>query len=518
MHKHFRSGPQPIAPILLMSITGILTMFFWEAHQGFSLWDEGYLWYGTQRVMAGEVPMRDFMAYDIGRYYWSAAVMCILGDNGIVALRVATTIFQGIALSIGLVVLARGSAKQSLLFWLLATITLLAWMAPQYRLFDISLPIILVGTLSYLVEKPSGRRYFLTGLIVGLAAVFGKNHGVYGLAGSLSAIAYLSIRRESGPSMIKALLTWLLGVAAGYLPVLVFLVVVPGFSSALWESVRNLFENKATNFPLPVPWPWMVPFNQLPFFEMLRGVTQGIFFVAICVFGLLGIIWAIRQKLQDKQASPALISSICLALPYAHYAFSRADLSHLAPGIPPFLMGVLALLVSQPTKVKLPLVALLCGASLLIMFPRHSGAYCYLTQKCVSTNIAGDELNVDLGTASNLAALNKLAERYANGDRTFIAVPFWPGAYAALGRRSPMWEIFIDFPQSQTFQQAEIERIKAANPGFAIINNRPLDGRDDLRFRNTLPLVYQYIIDNFEPLNGISQNPEVQVYISKKNN
>jgi hypothetical protein len=130
--------------------------------------------------------------------------------------------------------------------------------------------------------------------------------------------------------------------------------------------------------------------------------------------------------------------------------------------------------------------------------------------------VAGDQLRIDRGTAGNLVELDKLAGQFAPGDRTFIAAPFWPGAYAALGRKSPMWEIYVLFPRSVAFQQAEIERIKAANPGFVVIDDFPLDGRDDLRFRNTHPIIDQFIRDNFEPLSDPAQNPAFQIYRSRQ--
>jgi hypothetical protein len=516
MHKLATEHPHQLMQILLVAAGTVLALFLWQGHQGFNLLDEGFLWYGAQRVMVGEVPIRDFMAYDPGRYYWAAAFMGLWGDNGIMTLRAAVAIFQAMGLFIGLALLVRSSETPNRLLSLLAVITLVVWMFPRHKLFDISLSIAMVGALSFLVHQPSSRRYFVTGLLVGLVAVFGQNHGVYGVAASVGVLAYLALRRENGPGLVKAFPTWAAGVIVGYLPVLLMIAVVPGFALAFWESIRFLFELKATNLPLPVPWPWRVPFGNVPPVEAARGVLVGFFFIAIVAFGVLGIAWATRQRLRNKPVSPALVASAFLALPYAHFAYSRAHVGHLAQGIFPFLIGCLVLLANQPARIKWPFAALLCGASLLVMIPFQPGWRCRAGQACVTADVAGSKLKINPGTASDLAMLNTLAEQFAPGDRSFVATPFWPGAYATLERKSPMWEIYALFPRGDAFQKAEIERIKAANPGFAMIVDLPLDGRDELRFRNTHPMIDQYIRDHFEPLNGYTQNPAYQLYKSRQ--
>src|SRR3990167_962131 len=110
--------------LFLLSAGVILILFLWEGHQGFDLWDEGFLWYGAQRTLLGEVPIRDFMAYDPGRYYWSAAFMALWGDNGILALRAAAAVFQALGVFIGLVLLLRTSRSERWLFWGFSAITL----------------------------------------------------------------------------------------------------------------------------------------------------------------------------------------------------------------------------------------------------------------------------------------------------------------------------------------------------------------------------------------------------------
>lgn len=499
---------------LAISSLIVFLSYIWQGNKGFNLWDEGFLWYGVQRVLLGEIPIRDFMAYDIGRYYWIAALISLFGNNDIMSLRAAVAVFQALGLFVGLFLITQSrrlKCKSDIIYTLLAAITLAVWMFPRHKLFDISISILLIGTLAYLVSNPVPRRYLIAGACVGLIAVFGRNHGVYGALGSLGVIVWLSIKNQSDIGFIKAVVLWGTGVAIGFSPVILMALLVPRFGVAFWESVRFLFEHKATNLPIPIPWPWAVNFSTASFGEATRGVLIGLFFIGTLAFGGLSLVWVVYRKFRKEAVSPVLVASAFLALPYAHYAFSRADVGHLAHGVFPLLVGSFVLLSLSATKLKWPLVLVLCGSSFWIMHIFHPGWYCLASKQCVSVEISGRQLKVDPGTANDIALLRKLAEEFAPNGRSFVATPFWPGAYALLERRSPMWEIYALFSRSETFENREIARIEASNPGFVFVFDLPLDGREELRFRNTHPLTYKFILENFDSLE-VSQNSAYQIF------
>jgi len=500
--------------VLIVALVAVCLQFAWQGHKGFSLWDEGFLWYGVQRVLLGEVPLRDFMSYDPGRYYWSAILLGMFGDNSIVGLRMAAAAFQALGLFVGLMLILlseRRPTQDRIAFLVLSSAILMVWMFPRHKLFDISLSIFLIGVLTFLISNPQPKRYFLAGFGIGLAAVFGRNHGLYGVVGSLGVITWLCIRRVSWTRTLQGVTLWGGGVVAGYLPVILMLVLVPGFASAFWESILFLLEQKATNLPLPVPGPWQIALSASPPGEVMRAVLVGVFFVGLLVFGGLALLYVVRREIEGKPATAALVAAAFLALPYAHFAYSRADVGHLAQGIFPMLLGCLILLNATETKIKWSVATSLGIASVWVMHPLHPGWQCSPGPSCVTVEVSGNILQVDRHTANDIALLRGLASHYAPDGRRFLAAPFWPGAYALLQRKSPMWEIYALFSRTEAAEKKEIERIEDAEPGFAIILDLPLDGRDELRFKNTHPLIHQYIVDAYDPLPGL-RGPAYQIY------
>lgn len=508
---------QIIMKTMIISFLVVTMLFIWQGSKGFNLWDEGFLWYGAQRVMLGEVPIRDFMAYEPGRYYWSATLMHLLGDNGIISLRIAVAIFQFLGLFVGVLLIAQSVKKQSkdkFIFLTLSAITLAIWMYPRHKLFDISLSLFLIGTLTYLIRNPVPKRYFITGVGVGLVACFGRNHGVYGAVASLGVILWLNIKGNSVLSFIKKLFLWGSGVMIGFAPIFFMFITVPGFAAAFWDSIRFLFEQKATNLPLPIPWPWSISFSTMPFDSAIRGIFIGIFFIGLFAFGIISVLWVIQMKLKEKPIPPVFVASAFLALPYAHYAFSRADVGHLAQGIFPLLVGCLVFCSTRAYKYKWLFAIALFSMSFECMYVVHPGWQYRSGNQSVAVDVSGNKLLVDPDTASNIALLRQLRDQYAANGQNFVVTPFWPGAYPLLNQRSPMWEIYALFPRTKRFEKQEISRIKTANPRFVFVMDFALDGNNKLRFKNTHPLTHQYILANFALLPSIS-NSIFQIYKTK---
>jgi len=506
----------PVQLPIIFTIAGLIPWlsFALQGNIGLSLWDEGYLWYGAQRVLEGEVPLRDFQSYDIARYYWTAGVMGLLGSKGVIALRVSNALLQSAALILAVRLATWKQQHFGIYHLVLLAFSYFLWMYPDYKASDFFATILLLYSIAYLVDKPNTQRYLLVGIIVGLSAIIGRNHGVYGVFGSVFAMTYLWwICIESKP--FHVLMVWGSGVFIGYLPMLIIIALVPRMPQAMIGSINAMIEYGSTNLALPFPLFWKVQFYETAWLESLSDLFTGMIFILVLSFTVTSILILIhRVKIKDSTLNPAFVSSVSLMVSYAHYALSRADLAHLALGIFPFLIGFLTFPAGQSrifVNTKIVVLAVASSLTLVAMQPLYR---IFHDENSKPVTVMGDTLNVTAQTASEIALLEDLCARYAQKGRTFLAMPFWPGAYAVMGRKSPIWEIYTVFPQKESFQQAEITRLHEADIGFAVITDTLLDGREDLLYQVTHPSIERYIRAHFQPLAKIDAPFKPRVFVA----
>lgn len=503
--------------VLLEVVTAALLVTiawnFWQVRYSFTLWDEGFFWYGVQQVMRGGVPIRDFMAYDPGRYYTMAAVMSLWGDSGLLALRWAAVFFEAAVVSGMLVLLGGAIGRRALSFYVLAALAVLAWLQPYFKVHDFLACLLLLAGLAQLARRGDMASHVLAGLSVGLAAVFGRNHGVYGVFGSMVVIAWLQVGRWNWRALAAGLTGWSLGVVVGFSPIILMFAIVPGFAGAFWDSVRAIFEYGSTNIGLPVPWPWLANGSSWP--VLARHVLIGFGFIALLVFAVGSLGYVFVQRFRARPVSPLFLAAAALAFPYAQYAFSRADIVHLSLGSYPFALGCLLLIGGQPPIRRTALALAFSVGSVGLLLPEHLGFRCEWNPTCQPVEISGSNFIVDPSTQWEVKFLRDAAARYAPGDAPMMVTPFWPGAYALLDKRSPVWDIYALIPRPEHFQQREIGRLKATPPGVIIINDIRMDNRDDFFFRTTHPIEYAYIEANFDRVTGLA-DPSLEMFTRRE--
>lgn len=461
--------------------------------------DEGFLWYGTTALRDGLVPMRDFQAYDPGRYVWTAAWSFILGES-LVALRFSCVLFGCLGVLAGLLAARRLSGNP--FFLVCVAIALSAWMAPRYKVFEASLALVSVWAGCCLLEKPSLSRHFWIGVLGGIAAFFGRNHGAYHLLAFAALIGWAAWGTGAAATARRAL-AWIAGIGVGYLPQIVLWVAVDGYLDAWIDSVSLVFQ-KGTNLPVAVPWPWISP-GDWPWWPRASMIAIGCFFLAFPLFIVLAGLRILSLRRPGLAGNPVLLAAAFVGVPYTHAVFSRADVVHLTHGAPVLVLGLLALghsfarastltrALQAPALLAVSLLATLLWTSCAVQIAMFPEAF-------ETVDVAGQEMRVDRYDARVLAGARKLALDLARPDEPVFFAPNQPLLYPFTGRRSPTRQIYFIHPATPEEEADLVWEIESSGVRWAMVRDYPLDGRDELRFANTHPLVARYLHENFAPV------------------
>jgi hypothetical protein len=503
-------GRHPVLSSLALSIGLVMGIFALERDLLLVLADEGFLWYGAIRVFLGEVPIRDFQAYDVGRYYWAALWSPLLGQ-GIVALRFSTALFQVLGLTLGLL-----AARRTRLGWIgtvpLACV-LAIWMLPWFKNVESSLLMAAVYLATSLVENPTRRRHLAAGILTGATALFGRNLGIYDAAAFSLLILILHVKHREG-SLAAKLGIWAAGIVAGYSPMLGMLAFVPGFLDSFVDSLRLYLDRGATNIALPIPWPWSAYLGPLtpPNYAALPLHVRWpwmfyrfawLLFPAFCVFGIL---LALRTHADDLARRALPIASACVGLPYLHHAFSRADILHLAPTLPPLLLGLAGLpaVFGAERRVWLRAVVVVALASAFYAGARFHPFYAYRVSPgralFAPTSVAGDTLLVEKRVARLVEAVRRVHASRVSAHESLLILPRAPGLYAILGVRSPIWELYASTRPTEKVVRDLIPSLELRRVNWVLLADVAVDDREDLKLRHTHPEVWDYLATRFEPV------------------
>jgi hypothetical protein len=484
--------------------------FFWAfGNVGLDLTDEGFLWYGVQRTAAGEVPLRDFQAYDPGRYYWCAAWSRLFGD-GLLALRLSITLFKALGLFFGLLVARRAVERP----WGLVPIgfVLALWMFPRHKGFEPAIAMVAVWAATRLLERPDARRFLLAGAVAGLAAFFGRNHAAYAGVGGLLLLGLLVLRRPD-VRLARSALAWGSGVGLGLLPTLAMLAFVPGFAASSWEFTQQILAH-GSNLPAPVPWPWRVDYTHLDWIHRAGAFGGGLSYLLLVLAYpvCLAAVWRTPPERLPERA--AFAASAVLGILWAHHAAVRSDLAHLAQCIHPLWLALFcaprAFGFRQRLAPALAIWALPVALTLLVVPTADERLKATLTgaaRRWTTFSVGGDAIRAPAPRALYFGRIQQaVARRVAPDDVLFIA-PYYPGLYPLLGKRSPVWEIYFLWPADAERQQAIIASLESEGVRWALLFGGALEDRPELHFANSHQQVWRYLQSRFEPVRDSRPRP-----------
>jgi hypothetical protein len=494
--RSFRARTSETLPALLLAALGVMLGFLWVGDRDLNLADEGYLWYGVKRVLAGEFPLRDFQSYDPGRYFWCAAFEPIFG-SGILGVRRAAAVFLALGLGAGLVAVRRLGGRT--LAWQVALLPLLwLWVFPRHKLFEPAITLVFVLALTRLFERPSRGARILCGVLVGLAGWFGRNHALYG---TLAVFLALLLQAWKGCErrFLRATLEFALGGLLGSAPYWLELLLVPGLAGACLNALREL-AHRGTNIPYPWPWPWTVAWTNTTDTTWLFDATRVLAFLIPFVALGAGTLALLRTRREDLPARPLVAASVCVGLPYLHHVIARSDMAHLAQAIHPELL----LLVALPRH-ALPR-ALTAGGlmlfSALVAVKHHPQLWAFDPWRTppayVEHAVAGETLRLKESQAYYLEAVESTLREHVRPEDEIFVAPSRPAFYALFDKRSPVRSIYM-FWYATEAEELQVQRSleERAVPWVFLIDTS-VDERDDLRFTNTYPDVMRYLAKRYE--------------------
>jgi hypothetical protein len=486
-------------------------LFFLEGRFIVGLADEGLLWYGTWRKALGEVPFLDFQAYSPGRYYWGAFWYEIFGHN-LLTLRLSEYSFAAIGLYLLSSLVYRATNSWRIVF--LGMIFFLLWIVPIHKTFSQTLSICQILLLFWIIADKDKKRLFFAGILAGLMLFWGKNYALYSLLSIFIYCMALAIRERSIASCLKKSRLFISGYVVGLFPILYMLLFVDGFALTFYEWIVKVVGRGHTNLTISLT--SLLDFVPTSDNWTLLWNSKIAFYLCLLLFFCVSVysIYLIIRFLSNRQVDSLQLAAAITQLVSIHMFVSRADVSHLAQSSMPVLLLSLLIIAQLASKVLQLIISLLIiQISFFTLFYKHPGVVRLVyPQQFENITINGQTLITTKQKKKMIeAVVSTVTQTVTPGESIWFA-PDIPFFYPLLSYKTPTYFLFYIFPRHKEFESDLIEDLEKNNVQWILLGNTKFDGREEMMFKNTHQIVYQYVQEHYQPVKQIDS----YIYYKKK--
>lgn len=506
--------------LLFISVT-IISLFFISAIRiDFNIADEGYLYLGSLSLLKKQIPIRDFRAYDPGRYFWCALWMKLFSAN-LITIRAAMAFVMLISLMLSSWLIFNNSNS-----WLITVVGGLisyVWIV-HFKAFEVFFSVLGVLNSFLILNDPSLIIYLESGFCVGIALFFGLNFALYlGAATIITFIISLFIQPNAHP-MLQALDSGLTIGSAGFLlgatPTFFMFLKIPDYFKSYWErKVIIVLKRGTTNLPLSLPWLWTKTPHCLTQYTHLRQIFFKVIFTITPFAYLISLFIAVLTFQFHPKSSAIIIGAAVMGLVYLHHLFSRADVPHLCQAIHPFFILMPCILLSF-TSVFFAFVFLFVFLLLSswAIFPTFNPLYRYWRNSNDFSVLKTDKEFLILPQAQTrmFVIIRDFFNRYSKPDDAVLCVPLMPAFYVLFNRKPAIYDTFCVYPASQKQQEEMLACLQSQQVPLVVVFQIAADGRKELEFSYTHPLIWHYLIEKYERVSETDFPVDSYIWLLRK--
>lgn len=512
-----------IVPVILYAL--LFAYFYSFAQYGFNIWDEGGYANGTLRTYNGQTALKDFNpnGYLPGRYIYGNFFFKLFGPD-IQSLRLGVALFTP-----GMVLMVYAAARRIMPpgFAFLAALGILSAPSMYYNRFYTFFCVLLLYLLSGFIEKKRTPWFFLLAGGILLCFFFKMEVALFSTAISAALLAVMFFQGGRNPpgkpeqktgKFFQGRLLWV--------PAL----LIAGLGALSVYAIRNDLPGMIFEMVLKTHEVWGNPFPRIfPFFKLLQELgphdmfERILFYLPLLVYlATIGVVAARLVGSGLDAINLHLLSIVSFGICAFGLVVWRAGFDNLLRTLPPFyiLFCYLLFLVWKklrgarwfPAEGK-PAVALLKKTALnvaIVFFPflfyyemnTHHGFYAgsvgAVIHETAPLRLNRMEVYTHPVEAKWLKDVVSQIQTYSRKGDPIFALPLNPIFYYLTDRVNPTpYDWILPGMLDEAGQRNVVAQLEADPPKLIVFVDIPIDGREERRFSNYAPIIFEFIAANY---------------------